>query len=196
MRRRNARPLLLPEPISIVRPPELIRTSRLVLRRPVAADAEALFAAYASHIETVRYLTWTPHRDVADTVASLRQRDEEWREGSSFPFVIAPAAAPDSPFGSIHLRPKGHAVSFGYVLGRSQWARGYATEALTCLVDWSLSQPGVHRACASCDADNPASGRVMEKAGMQYEGTLRRFVVHPNMSGEPRDAMMYARFRS
>jgi RimJ/RimL family protein N-acetyltransferase len=40
--------------------------------------------------------------------------------------------------------------------------------------------------------ENIASARVMEKAGMAREGLLRRYVVHPNISAEPRDAYLYA----
>lgn len=43
--------------------------------------------------------------------------------------------------------------------------------------------------------DNPASARVMEKAGMKFEGLLRRYMVHPNINEEPRDCLMYAATR-
>jgi [ribosomal protein S5]-alanine N-acetyltransferase len=46
-----------------------------------------------------------------------------------------------------------------------------------------------------CDTDNVASGRVLEKVGMQYDGTLRRCAVRPNLGPEPRDAHLYARVR-
>jgi len=42
------------------------------------------------------------------------------------------------------------------------------------------------------DVENEASGKVMLKLGMEYEGTIRRFSIHPNISVEPRDAKMYS----
>ena len=45
---------------------------------------------------------------------------------------------------------------------------------------------------ATCDAENNASARAMEKAGLTREGMLRRYIVHPNVSSEPRDSYMYA----
>lgn len=182
-----------PESGSIFRPPEIFQTKRLVLRKPRAEDVPVLFDAYMTDRKVVRYLTWRPHETVGETYAAIDRWDEEWRKGESFPFTLSAERAMASPFGMIHLRRKDHAVWFGYVLRESHWGQGYATEALSALVDWALSQPGIYRASASCDVDNPASGRVMEKAGMRFEGTLKRFVIHPNMSAEPRDAMMYAR---
>jgi len=80
----------------------------------------------------------------------------------------------------------------GYVLTRLHWGKGYMTEALRGLVDWALKQQHIYRIWAVCDVDNIASARVMEKAGMQREGILRRWSVHPNLSPEPRDSYCYA----
>ncbi len=96
----------------------------------------------------------------------------------------------------IHLHKRPHRVEFGFVIARPFWGQGYMTEALSTLVDWSLDQPQIWRASAFCDIDNLASARVMEKAGMIFEGILRRFFVHPNISGEPRDCRMYSKVRS
>ena len=87
-------------------------------------------------------------------------------------------------------------IEFGYVIARPCWGQGYMTEALSTVVDWSLNQPEIWRASAFCDIDNLGSARVMEKAGMTFEGILRRFAVPPNISREPRDVRMYAKVRS
>jgi ribosomal-protein-alanine N-acetyltransferase len=58
-----------------------------------------------------------------------------------------------------------------------------------------LRQPAVFRIGAVCDVDNIGSARVMEKAGLVREGVLRRWLVHPNISDEPRDCFSYARTR-
>jgi ribosomal-protein-alanine N-acetyltransferase len=69
------------------------------------------------------------------------------------------------------------------------------TEALTPIVEWALAQPRIFRVWATCDIENRRSARVLEKVGMQFEGVLRRYVVHPNVSDEPRDALLYARVK-
>lgn len=68
-------------------------------------------------------------------------------------------------------------------------------EALTFLVDWSLSRPDIYRAWAFCDVANPASARVMEKAGLVREGLLHRWHVAPSLGPEPRDCLVYAKAR-
>ena len=83
-------------------------------------------------------------------------------------------------------------IDIGYVLARPLWRRGLMSEAMGSLVQWALGHPEVYRIWAVCDVDNPASARVMEKAGMQYEGRMARYLIHPNVSDEPRDALLYA----
>jgi ribosomal-protein-alanine N-acetyltransferase len=60
------------------------------------------------------------------------------------------------------------------------------------MTNWLLKQPDIYRVFATCDVENPASARVMEKVGMQCEGILRKYIVHPNISNGPRDSYMYA----
>lgn len=98
--------------------------------------------------------------------------------------------------GALDLRrPAAHRMEFGYVLARSCWGLGLMPEALGAAVDWALAQEDVFRIGSVCDVENRASARVMEKAGLTREGLLRRWLVHPNMGGEPRDCLIYARTR-
>jgi RimJ/RimL family protein N-acetyltransferase len=69
------------------------------------------------------------------------------------------------------------------------------TEAVRAVVEQALGLPHIYRVAAICDVENVASARVMEKVGMLREGVLRRAVLHPNISAEPRDAYIYARTR-
>lgn len=98
----------------------------------------------------------------------------------------------DEPIGMIELRMQGHRAEIGYVLARSYWGRGYMTEAARAVVYWALSQTGVFRVWAVCDVENVASARVLEKLGMRREGTLSRWIIHPNISEQPRDCYCYA----
>ena len=69
------------------------------------------------------------------------------------------------------------------------------TEALTEVVNWALQQPSVWRVGDVVDVDNVASARVMEKAGLEREGLLRRWGSHPNVGDAPRDCLSYAKVR-
>jgi RimJ/RimL family protein N-acetyltransferase len=92
----------------------------------------------------------------------------------------------------IGCRVREHAADIGYVLTPNYWNRGYVTEAAKAVVDWAINLTFVYRVWAVCDVENKASARVLEKVGMQREGLLRRYVVHPNISPEPRDCFVYS----
>ncbi|MBZ6077033.1 GNAT family N-acetyltransferase [Microvirga puerhi] len=175
-------------------PQPVICTERLVLRRPRLDDAQAIFEGYASRADVVRYLRWRPHESVEDTRQFLRFVGAAWDRGDEFSYAIC-LAQEDAPIGMIGIHPAGTRVVFGYVIGPSHWGQGYTAEALSVLVEWSLAQEGIWRAGAYCDIENPASGRVMEKAGMTYEGILKRWSVHPNVAQEPRDCLSYSKVR-
>jgi RimJ/RimL family protein N-acetyltransferase len=173
-----------------------ITAGRLRLRPPELADAEVIFLAYAQDPEVTRYLIWRPHRSISDTQAFVRRCMDGWRNGTEHSWVIT-RAADSGIIGMMAARPDGeHRASVGYVLARAAWGQGYASEALRAVIEaiW-MQQPQVFRIWAVCDVDNPASARVMEKAGMQREGRLARFIVHPNLSDEPRDVYLYAATR-
>ncbi len=177
------------------RPPELLRTERLALRRPRIGDAPALFRAYATDAEVTRFLIWQAHESVNDTTKFLEGCDTQWNSDDSYPYVIGTPPDAADPSGMIHIRPGKHGADFGYALARSQWGNGYMAEALKALADWCLAQPSVFRVSAFCDVENFASARVMQKAGLQFEGLLRRYNVHPNVSAEPRDVLIFAKVK-
>ena len=172
----------------------LLETPRLVLRPPRMSDAETIFRSYAQDEEVCRYVIWRPHKSVADTRDFLRGCLADAGKGTRFVWAITPRGS-DTLVGMIETRVTGHKAECGYVLAREHWGRGLMSEALRAVVDFALSLPGVYRVSAVCDVENKASARVMEKAGMAYEGTLRRFISHVNVSDEPRDALCYARTR-
>lgn len=65
-------------------------------------------------------------------------------------------------------------VELGWVIGRKWWGNGYTAEAAERLHDFSLQKLVQTEFVAGHDVNNPNSGRVMQKIGMKYEGTLRQ----------------------
>lgn len=171
--------------------PDRITTERLVLRAPTLNDAAAIFERYGQDPAVTRYLTWRPHESTERTRAFLRRCNAVRQSGDAFPWVLT-LKDEDSAVGMVELRPMQHRAEVGYVLARPCWNRGYMTEALRAIVVWALAQPELYRVWAVCDVENLASAGVLEKAGFQREGILRRWLVHPNRSTEPRDCLCYA----
>jgi [ribosomal protein S5]-alanine N-acetyltransferase len=174
-------------------PPEVIDLERLRLRRPTLADAPAIFE-YASDPEVARYADWPISTSLASVTERLRSRDAEWNAGTEFHWV-ATLPPDDRAIGAIACTISGHTAEFGFLFARRFWRNGYATEAARAIVGWVFSVPSVWRLSATCDSENRASARVLEKAGLTREGTLRRAIVRPNLPGAPRDALLYAKVR-
>jgi len=173
-------------------PPEIIQTDRLCLRRALVEDAAAIFATYGRDLQVTKYLAWKPTGKVEDTRAHLRASVLAWEEGRAFQWVIL-KKKDRRLLGAVGARVDGHKLELGYVLAKKFWGKGYMTEAVKAIVAWALTEKDVYRVWAVCDIDNPASARVMEKAGLKLEGLLRRWSVHPTLSDEPRDCYCYAR---
>jgi len=179
-----------------LQPPERFTTERLLLRKPVLADAPIIYDSWTSKPGFPKYMSWVAHKDVSQTKAFLRKNILAWEKRTNFQYCIDLLDNKSGIVGKIDMHPiNPHCVGFGYLLAEKYWDKGYMSGALTCLVDWALNQDAIYRAEAFCDPENPASARVMEKAGMEYEGRLKRYFVHPNISSEPRDSLMYAKVK-
>jgi len=101
-----------------------------------------------------------------------------------------------SVIGVFDLRTAGQSkLEFGYALARQHWGQGLMTEALVEVVNWALQRPDIWRIGAAVDVDNAGSIRVMEKAGFQREGLLRRWLVRPNIGDAPRDCLIFSKTR-
>ena len=171
--------------------PDSFETARLILRPVAPGDAGPIFTGYAQDPEVVRFLIWRPHRDLADTEAYIADCLAASADKSRSYALIA--RKDGQLLGNFALRRSDlHRLDCGYVLARPYWGRGLMTETLAEVARWAMRQGDIWRIGTVCDVENRASARVMEKAGLAREGILRRWLVHPNISGEPRDCFSYA----
>jgi ribosomal-protein-alanine N-acetyltransferase len=166
----------------------------MLLRAPLLEDAADIFDAYGQDAEVARYMTWRPKRRLPEMEGFVAGCVAAWRGDHRRPWVVTRKPSPRA-IGMIELRLEGNRAELGYVLARSAWGQGLMSEAARAVVELALAQPGLYRVAANCDVENLASARVLEKAGMVREGLLRRYAVHPNISDEPRDVLLYAKTR-
>ncbi len=172
--------------------PDSLETERLLLRKPVIEDAKVIFTTYATDPDVARFMTWIPHKDLQETVEFVSSCIQDWSDHKSWPYVIMSNEVSHNLLGMIHLHRTKHDISVGYVLAKSCWGQGIATEALQSVVDLCFTQQSVYRVSTYCDLENVASARVMEKAGLTFEGMLKRYEIAPCLSSEPRDCKLYA----
>lgn len=162
----------------IIDPPfPVLRTERLTLRAQELSDAPAI-RAMMDHPEVGPKLltppTPYPHGEAEKFIARTRRG---LREGASIVWAIEPNVGPRFA-GNIGLRiDKAHRqAELGYTMDPSVWGKGYATEAAKAVIDHGFREMSLERIFASHFPWNPASGRVMEKAGLLAEGLLRGHV--------------------
>ena len=172
-------------------PPAQIETERLILRKPLTGDAPAVFRGWAQDQEVTRYLTWRPHERIEQTQDFVQRCLSAWEQETRFPYMIALKESREV-IGIIDPRIEGPKVGIGYGVARTHWGKGYMTEATRAIIAWAFQQPSIYRVYATTDIENVGSQRVLEKAGMQREGLLRKYILHPNISDIPRDSYMYA----
>jgi [ribosomal protein S5]-alanine N-acetyltransferase len=144
--------------------PERIETARLVLRRPLPEDAEAVFHGWASDFVATRFMSWERHRSIEDARAFLEFSDAEWERWPAGPYLIElrSKAVPIGSCGFAFSAPD--AAEVGYILAPDAWGLGYATESVTALVD-VVANVGSITLCATVHPENTGSLHVLEKCG-------------------------------
>ena len=165
-----------------------IESKRLLLRPFTLDDVDDVYL-YASDDEVTRYMIWDSHQDIDETKRVV----EKFYMPRLGVFAIE-LKEERKCIGCIDLRlePKHDKAEVGYVLNRNYWNKGYMTEALKRLIDHALSKLGLNRIEAVHDIRNIASGKVMEKSGMRYEGIGRQEV---KVKGNYIDRARYAILR-
>lgn len=164
----------------------ILETDRLMLRPITLDDAEDLFE-YASDPENTRH-TFPTHQSIEET---------EWVISNLFM---------SSPLGNfaIELKENGKMIGtcdlrvneseksaeLAYAINKKYWGNGYAPEAAKKLLELAFQDLKIERLWAKFSSKNPASGRVMEKIGMEKEGILRHT---KNLCGDFVDQVIYSR---
>ena len=151
-----------------------LETQRLLLRKVEMRDAADLYA-FGRDREVARYVLWEAYRNEADARAYIRYLHRQYRSGlpGSWGIVYKPHSKMIGTIGFMWWNEDHSSAEIGYSLAREYWNQGIMSEALKEILRYGLSVMGLHRIEAQHESENPASGRVMEKAGMRKEGTLR-----------------------
>lgn len=153
-----------------------IETDRLILRRYKIEDADAMYKNWASDSEVTKFLTWQPHSSVDVSRSIIEDWLKKYSDEKYYQWAIVLKDNGNEPIGDIsvvHMNEDISMVHIGYCLGRAWWRRGIMSEALKAVMDFMFDTVEVNRVESRHDPRNPNSGKVMQKCGMKYEGTLR-----------------------
>jgi [ribosomal protein S5]-alanine N-acetyltransferase len=168
-----------------------IETDRLKLRRLKYADSQTVFDHWLSDERVADNRVSAAHRSVAETAERVAD-------------IIGKYERKDFCWWGIELKSTGELAgeidlynfdatagncSVSYSLGYEWWNKGYGTEALKAVVNFGFMEMNLHKIAAAHNTDNPASGKVMMKAGMKQEGTVRHMI--RNAKGQYKDCVLY-----
>ena len=166
-------------------------TERLIIRSPIPSDAEDIFINYTQDPEVTKFLTWKPHISIEQSKGFIQYCIENMNTEKKLILSICSKLS-NQVIGMHEYRISGFQAELGYVLSRKYWNQGIMTEAIKPTIHYMMNREGIFRIWATHDIDNEASGKVMEKIGMQFEGVLRKYAMHPNISNYPRDVRIYS----
>lgn len=152
-----------------------LEDGRVMLRRPLAEDAPAV-ARHMNDFEVVKNLSRAPWPYTrADAESWLAGIAAETGPRAAYPFAIVTGGALAGVVGISTNPANPGAVELGYWLGRPFWGQGYATQAARLAVRFAFDALDLAVLEAGHFADNPASGRVLQKLGFTYTEDVARF---------------------
>lgn len=150
-----------------------LKTERLVLRKFKESDYKDIFE-WASNPKVTRYLSYPTHKSLADSKKIAKLWAKEAKQADKYNWAIEYGG---KVIGNISVVSHDNLweANMGWQIDVPYWNQGIMTEAATAVFDFLLNEVGFHRISAGHDTRNPASGKVMEKLGMQKEGLFRQF---------------------
>ncbi|KAL6638029.1 hypothetical protein ACP70R_025601 [Stipagrostis hirtigluma subsp. patula] len=162
----------------------------VTLRRFDLADVDAMMA-WASDPQVAAVCRWDPYESTEPLLGFIRDvvLPHPWFRAIC---IAGEDGGEPRPVGAVSVSPTADPCRgvLGYVLARAHWGRGVATAAVRRTVATVFAEvEGLERVEALVDVANPASQRVLEKAGFRREAVLRKYGV---VKGAVRDMVMFS----
>ena len=169
-----------------------LETDRLILRKIDKEDYKQAYENWCSKEEVTKYVTWSKHLDENITKELYDKWILEYADNETYRWIIE-LKENNEVIGTIGVSKKFLEYStceLGYCLSDKYWNRGIMTEAVKRVIKFLFEDCEAKTVWAEFLENNPASGKVMQKAGMKYEGILRKRVV--DKEGKRNDLLVYS----
>ena len=153
-----------------------IETERLILRRYTMGDVADAYQNWFSDPDVAMYMQWDAHTDILQTEEWIKRFITDYENTNFYRWVIT-LKSDDKVIGAIGFNvPKDYdcVADVAYSLSKRFWNQGIVSEALKAVLRYALIDVGLNRVEAFHAIDNPASGKVMQKAGMTFEGRAQQ----------------------
>ncbi len=156
-----------------------IETNRLILRKITRNDAYQAYTSWCTDADVCKYLPWSKHKDVNETL-ELYTMWENTYDDETFRWIVE-LKDNHEVIGTIDVISREYLYNgvckIGYVYAKKYWGMGYGTEALAAVIKYLFNEADAEVVYGECYSRNIASGKIMQKCGMQYEGTLKGRVI-------------------
>ena len=170
-----------------------LETERLLLRKIKKSDALKAFTNWCSSEKVSKYVVWNKHETVETTEKLFSFWEKEYEDLTTYRWIVE-IKDNHEPIGTIDVVSKKFlpysVCEIGYCYGEKFWGMGYATEALKAVIKFLFEECEAEVIFADHLSNNPASGKVMEKSGMKYEGRLRGRMI--DKDGKRNDLLSYS----
>ena len=171
-----------------------LETERLILRPFQSSDAKQI--QKLANRKEIAETTNLPHPYTIEMAEGwIKTHEAAFQEGSGATYAITLKNSGEL-IGTISLMDftkRSNHARIGFWMGVPYWNKGYCTEASRAILEYGFVERGLNRIHTAYMISNIASGRVLDKVGMVYEGTQRQ---HITKLGEYEDLVLVGTLRS
>ncbi len=153
-----------------------LETSRLILRKIALCDSKDMFNNWASNPNVTKHMTWPTHTNEEISIMVINSWLDEYQKKEFYQWAIELKDTHQviGTISVVSINERINEIEIGYCIGEKWWNKGITSEALSAVIEFLFNHVGANRIVACHDVDNPASGKVMLKNNMKYEGTFRQ----------------------
>ena len=167
---------------------QTIHTQRLTLRKITQEDMQTIYK-FMRNMEVTKYEDWIPHESVEYTRGFISWLTSDYKSEQNYCWGMQ---LDEVIIGFILMAGVNERNgSIAYYVNKDHWSKGYATEAVVAVMNYMFSGVNIDRIEAKHSIKNPASGKVLKKAGMRYRGHVKEFEFYTSKS-EWHDCDFYA----
>lgn len=156
-----------------------LETERLVLRRIELSDALDMFNGWCNDPDVTRYLPWDRHGNIDTTNELLNMWVDDYNNSHVYRWIVV-LKENNKPVGTVDVVNKdidNKVFELGHCYSKDTWGKGIATEVFSRVIEFLFDEVGVELIMAKHNEGNVASGKVMQKVNMKYDGMLRSRVI-------------------
>lgn len=168
----------------------VINNEKFQMREITVNDIDDMFCYY-SNPEMMKYTSTEVHNSKDETFARITKLSNSYKNNKGIAWAIEDKVSKRviGDIGIYNITSDGKKAGIGFNIAQSHWNKGYGTMALTIAFNYAIKEMHINRVEATCIIDNIASARIMEKAGMHFEGILRQY---SSKNGKYHDVKMYS----